>query len=296
MDYIFKAGSCTKGELYDTIINALINAGWKNISSNPEIDGDVMFSTGINGDKKLCFQFNYYDNVSYPMGSASVTAYSTKTTMYQNFAIRFPGSYTPGAVGAAGTVERPKRAWKIFYPINYNAGVGLPPSAVVNYYLYVDKNKLIMATKMADTYSTKWNLFYIGVPDTSYAIGEDSRELLYSSNSLAGLANGAWMSNYPDKALGDVGDTYYATNFLSIAAPRSPNLNAKYFLSDIYVKTDAYGMIAKMDGVYSLNATNIMSGDIVTVGTAQYLIFDLSLQIAGTSCGWPTYAMAIRIQ
>lgn len=297
MAYIFTKGQCAKADLYDMVIKAMTDAGWKDVSGSPTLDGNVMYSTGVNADKALFVQLSPYANVT--NSSANETTYSSRTTNYCNWKARITNNYVPGAnISTPGTYQEAARAWITLMPINtVNANKNtesIPTNALIDYRIFVDKSKVIMAFKASDVYSDKYNMIYIGEPDTLYCNAENGRGMIITSSYNASIfSSSAYMCDYPDATMGSIGDGYYRLSLSAITPTKSPNLNNKYFLSDIYIQAAAYGMIGKLDGIFSLTYSGINAEDTITYNGATYLVIDV-YQIA-TSNGFPTSAIAVQI-
>lgn len=279
MSYIFTPGRCTKGAMYDTIINLLLSAGWQNISSNIA-DGDVLKSTGITGDKSYYLQFfpYYAEGLGISAANYNNPAYNIRTTTsYNDMGVRLCMKYTPGTAGAAGTILRPSQT-VITVPV-VNCPPIVDPSCMLDYCYVVDKNKLIIEIKAPNTLSQQSLLLYFGAPDTLYVKGQDSRNVLVAATSHGVGAHGVlWTSDYPDSSLGSKG-SHYQCDILAMYVPKQPNVNGNFFLAEPYYSSAEVGMIGKLDGVYILPTnTQVNYGDIITVGTSKFKVITTVMQ------------------
>lgn len=322
MAYIFTPGQCTKAQLYDVVLNAMLAAGWQNITSNYATDGDVLYSTGVNGDKSLIINLIPYSgrNASgITASAANDAAYSTRTTTYAYWSFRLEQSYTPGASGTAGTFSHPSRTFN--NPIYLFAGLGpgsnwgatyyagnitFPIDTVMNYYIYVDKSKLILFVKPPDTYSINWSVIYIGLPDTTFAKCDNGRGVICALNWNWW---GAFplMTEYPDDGVVAqlTGTNNYYTALTFVQPTTSPNQNGKYFLSEIYYHNSSYGLIGKLDGILGVSNNGLTTGDTITIAGITYTIINIQTPCAvynvnggswvGPSNSFGFTALAVRL-
>jgi len=283
MSYSFVSGSVKKSEFYDFLLNAMIAAGWKNVSGNTSKDGDVMYSNGVSGTEQIYVQFRpFADN-----GNDSV---SIKKTRVPYMSFRLQPSYTPGASGEAGTVYAASRMWEVFpvfNPCYAAAAVGTEKISIdegIQYYLSVDKDKLILFTKGRPEISPFWQFNYIGLPDSRYYIGDKGRGVVAGSHGGVGNVgsysqDGSMhfiMSEYPDSRDGiNANADRHWFGYTKYIAPCNitPNANNRYFFSEVYIGDDKYGMMGKLDGIYIANSRGLNSGDKVTINSEEYTIF-----------------------
>lgn len=285
MGYKFIKGSCEKSELYDMLINAMLAEGWENITSNYITDGDVMYSTGKNGDKKICIRlFPYFAGTTNAViTEANEKTYSTRTTGAYSMGIQLQKNYTPGSTGEAGVFSDPTRYIMCFTTMTLSTNAAILPDILVEYYLYVDKSKVIIFTKFP---TSDWVMTYMGLADTLYSKCDEGRGTMFISTNFAPYYTGGYigeiptagqilMSEYPDEGGGITLNVkkHYVSNCAYINPLISPNRNDQYFLSELYVQSAQYGTIAKLDGIWGTGAENLNSGDTITVGDKKYLVF-----------------------
>lgn len=282
-DIIFTYGNCQKSQFYDVILNALLAAGWQNVTSNYATDGDVLKSNGISGDKELYMQIVPYNAAQFGVSAGADTSYSMRTKPYAIWAYRQQKKYTPGASGTAGTFSNPSRGFIPFFisPTNgaYSANsASYPIDLTVEYYIHTDKNGLILFSKMPDTYSRSWGMAYYCLPHTLYAKCDGGRgmtAITSNSSSAVWVGNVGFMADYPDDGGGadTSGANYYNVTPLSIRPTTySPNQNGKFFFSEIYTHNDSYGMIAKLDGLLGTFRGGISNGDTLSVDGKNYVL------------------------
>jgi hypothetical protein len=192
--------------------------------------------------------------------------------------------YTPGTTGTAGTFTKAKTifGFYLFNPAasgtNYDVSVlQCPKDTQVDYYIYCDKSRLIMFTKLPNYYSYAWQMTYIGIPDTLYAPFSDGNGVIYFQQptvNQADYASGVPMIEHPDVAQ----TTPVADNVFYFAQPYVmdcfffPTRNNKFFASEVYLYNAAYGFFCKMDGflVTEYYGTGVSSGTKFTIGSDTY--------------------------
>lgn len=302
MAYIFTHGTCKRKDIYDTFVNALISAGWQNISSYPANDGDVLTSTGNTGDKSLVVQLFPYDAGYRGQSVANYnnSSYSIRTGNSDSenhvMSVRFPMKYTPGVSGAAGTILRPSQS--IIRTPLINTGNLVDLNCNVDYDIYADKNRIMFSAKPPNILSTAASFIHLGLPDTQYVKGQDSRGMLYFSSSsyTTGQINYPYTSDYPDISMGSCGDWYQcAWNF--IIPPRTPNVNGTIFMAEPYYQSADIGLIGKIDGAYFVTSSVPYShGDIVTVGSSKFKVLNIANIMSSWGSSIPSGIVLIQIQ
>lgn len=286
MSYIFTGGSCLKKDFYDLVINSMISAGWTNVTSKYATDGDVLHSTGVNGDKDIYLRFAPYSCLQWGAPSAvNDTNYSLRTTTNWGMSVQLQPSYAPGASGVAGVFGYPTREWKEFMmamPINsiyYNSPTAVPADTVVNYYIYIDKSKIILFSKLPDNLSNTYHMNYVGLPDTLYSANDAGRGSVIANTCLGPGSMGnnkIAMCEFPEAGKGKTsGSTHYSVDCYSIQPNTlSPNVKGNYFFSEFYLHHAEVGMISKLDGIYGTISGNLNTGDTVTINGVQYLVMN----------------------
>lgn len=287
MSYNFTSGTIGKTKIYDFILDSLISAGWQNISSDKIIDGDVMFSTGINGDKKIYIQFRPYSG-QIATSQASYNNYHIQLTKYPYMSYRLQPSYVPGASGTTGVFGYPSRYHDDFVIFNTSYYTTNPNTSTIEidegiqYYLHVDKEKLILFTKARTELTKYWQMNYLGLPAEQYSRNNEGRGTTAfttfnpygSSFYYQGIHIN--LSDYPD-----AGDSLNATlphnwpaRFLFTEQPAiTPNMRGKHFFSELYYGDNTYGVMGKFDDIYAANSKDLNSGDKVLINNEEYTIF-----------------------
>jgi len=280
-NYIFTSGMCAKNEIYDLIINSLIAAGWTDISSKASTDYVVLSSTGNTGDKALLLNLRDV-NVA---GSNSV-----KTTNYNTMSYRLQDTYVPGASGVAGTFGRASLAWSLLdiVPTTSTSGT-LAMDTVINYHVYADASKIILALEYPTATGYSPLVFYLGEPDTMYTPETGNKGCLFATTANVPTANGVIICNSPD-SVGTVTSPYALTSY-GMIAPSEPNVSGKRFPSPILYGSATEGYRGKLDGLLVTVGSNILTGDTVTIGSQTY--YALVCQTQGY-VSFPTRALLVR--
>lgn len=283
-DYIFTPGTCLKKDFYGVLKNALLSAGWINITSNYATDGDVLTSPGNTGDKALIIN----------MRSANVkNDYDTATTAYCLMSIRFPTSYTPGAAGVAGTFVRPGGwQWMAIYPATNPANVQLAMDTIYNYKLYVDKSKLIFSIEFPLGLNTNPIFHYIGLPDSIYCDEAGNRGMVWGTTCYSQSATGNVLIADRPNGISSASDVYDIPLLCNLSA-KNPNNSGKFGISDIYYGNSNDGVRGKLDGIFTFPSTGLLTGDTITIGSNVYYAL-ICHQYYNNS--FPSLGIAIRIQ
>jgi hypothetical protein len=148
----------TKGQIYDFLIQKLINAGWQDVASNPASEGNIMFSPGEAGDTEIFIQFLPY-RMDYTPESADVR-YTDKI----HISARLGAGYVPGAPGVSGTWDFVSYAFSYVY-IYKNPLEASAPNCIV--YSYADKDYAVFIIRpptVATLDSLVGNFIVTGLP------------------------------------------------------------------------------------------------------------------------------------
>lgn len=282
-DYIFTSGSCTKSEVFDLIVSKLTTAGWQSVASLATTDYTVLTSAGNTGDKSLVL--NIRDtNIS--------NANSVKTTNYNTMTYRLQTSYTPGTAGVAGTFGRPAQtAWVglDIAPTVVTTGT-LAADTVVNYKVYADLSKIIIAVEYPAATGYNPILIYMGAPDTSFMPQADNSSAIVATSNTTATAASIMVADSPD-GMGTVA-LPYALATSALLPAKSPNNGGKYIVSDIYYGNATEGIRGKLDGILCTLNTSLLTGDNITIGAQTYYVLCCATQ-GNTS--FPSQAILVRI-
>jgi hypothetical protein len=280
-DYVFTPGTCAKKDFYGVITAALLAAGWTNVSSLASTDYEVYTSIGNTGDKELVLNLR--------KGSVATPANDVTTGNWCQFSYRLPTSYTPGASGVAGTFVRPD-VWRDIYIAPVAAAGTLPMDTVYDYKIYADANKVIFSIQFPGGTGYSPILVYMGLPDSLYCTENGNRGMLVGTTVNCSTAAGNFMIADTPSGMGSASTCYIIPNICTLA-PKNPNNAGKYVVSDIYYGSATEGTRGKLDGVVALPLVNVITGDIITIGTCQYYVLNCH-SYGGNS--FPSLALAIR--
>lgn len=277
-DVIFTKGTCLKNQVYQTMIDAFIAAGWKNISSNNATDFDVLQSVGESGDKNLIIQIR-------PTNASN--ANSIVTTDLNVASYRLIESYTPGTAGAAGVVGRTAEAWATLYVVPITTAVaGATP---ITYHINVNKNRMIIVIDTPPSVNLGPVTHYIGHPDTVFVSTPGSRGLLVASSAYA-KATGVHVTNTPGEVAPETvssGRAIYCQ-----LSPRNPNAAGLFAFSEMKYGNATEGYLGKLDGLYPMPAGGASNGDTVSVGDKKFRV--VVNQTVSTN-SFPTSVFVIQI-
>jgi hypothetical protein len=279
-DFIFTTGTCTKSELYSTIINAFVSAGWTNVSSNPTVDFDVLRSPSEAGGRSLTIQLR----------ATNVTNINSIATTDNNaMSYRLVESYTPGTGGTAGTFGRSTtETWTIMYVAPTASAISL--NTTLTYFISVNKNRMIIVIETPPATTLAPVINYIGLPDTLYTAESGSRGVLVATTFGAKSASAVHITNTPSELASE--SVSSVRSVYCLLAPRNPNAAGLYSLSDMKYGSTAESYRGKLSGIYALPTGNINNGDIITQGSKKYRV---TVAASGTT-SFPTLVFAIQIE
>ncbi|HML33869.1 hypothetical protein [Sporomusa sphaeroides] len=281
-DYIFTSGTCLKSEIYDTIINSLVTAGWTNVSSDPTTDFDVLTSPGNTGNKALVLQLR-------PLPAVGTAANNIKTSNFCQASFRLQTSYTPGTEGTAGTFGRTAQAWSDLYIVPVAANGQLPAGTTVKYKVYADASKIIMAIEFPSATSLNPILFYLGAPDSTFVAESGSSSTVFASTSMATTASNLLICNTSD-GIGSVAAPY-AMPVSGFSILKNPNNEGIYFQTGLYYQSATEGIRGMLDGVLCLPNIAVQTGNEITIDGKTY--YQLVCHVQGNN-SFPYPVMLIR--
>ena len=256
-DFVFISETVQKGNLYNRIKEILIENGWRNISSRPSSDGDVFFSEGEDGKRKMTFRMKDY------LGSLTTgnAASGMSNSVNSNIDFYLVKSYTPGTPGNAGVFER--AGVNVMDIRISNANLAL--NATMTIYYHCNKNRLVMVMEYPPRQkSTSGAFFFIGMSDR--LIGRELADTapILSANYIRG-SSGVWATHQADSTRVAPYELTPYTSLVDSATFPGLSLNGEAFFSDIVYGSTVEGIRGVIDGIYVLPA-NIpaQNGDIIT--------------------------------
>lgn len=283
MEYIFQSGSCLKKDLYQLIIDRLKAAGWVDISSLASTDYVVLSSTGNTEDKQLLLNLR-------PIPAAGTAANNVTTSNFSTMSYRLQTSYTPGAAGVAGTFGRPSLAWTDLVLMPTAVATQYAQDTLVNYKVYADKNKIILALEYPAATGFSPIIIYLGQPDTTYMSESKNAGCICATSALATTAGSLTICDSPD-GMGTLAAPY-AIPTKAFLPSKSPNNGNIFITSDIIYDSTTEGFRGKLDGLLCVTNTNVLTGDKhYEKGNEYYTLCCHTL----TNTSFPSQAILVRI-
>ena len=279
-DAIFTPGTCLKKELYQTIINAFLAAGWQNVSSNPATDFDVLTSPGEDGDKSLTIQLR-------PTNTSNGN--SVITTDNNVCSYRLIESYTPGSPGSAGTFGRPSEAWNNLYIVPSTSAVSM--DTPMTYWLHVNKNRLIIVIETPPATGIGPVTHFIGLPDEVMVSEPGSRGLLVASSAYSKGNGVVHITNTPGELAPE--STSSTRTIYCQLAPKNPNSAGRHIMSPMKYGNGSESYRGLLSDLFALPAGSGSTGDIVMEGPKKYRLI---VNQNASYNSFPSTTLAIRIE
>ncbi|MDR1701788.1 MAG: hypothetical protein LBR56_03320, partial [Sporomusaceae bacterium] len=213
---IFESGNVYKKEVYQLVKTKLTEAGWTNVTSNPNTDGDVFISQGEKGNKNLI--------INIKPGNDGSSVETTNSTTCQ---CRLQTYYNPGPTGTAGTFGRPTLGWG-----NWNiCPLGSVENIQFEYKILADKNRFILALIYPPIINQNPTLVYVGEPLTLYNEEGDNTGTIFASTINNPYAQQLYINNKTPN-IGTVTTPYNLITYSTIA-PKNPNASGNYTIAEI---------------------------------------------------------------
>lgn len=279
MDVIFQSEKVLKKDLFPRMISLMESAGWVDVSSRPSTDFIVMKSSGISGDKELCFQIRPTDRSN----RNDVT-----TTSNNMFSIRLIRDYVSNVIGQSGSTTRSNETW---YNVRL-ARTNYPLEDVFTLYYYVDKNKGVFVFEPPDSPHNTSEFFYIGLPTSFINENKNSGLITFATylRSTSSLSDRALVTDNPYVLYKNSYNLNLYTDSLGFNNPSY----STFYLNEINYGNHTEGIRGRVDELYTIrNNSKFVDGDIVKLNEKKYKMF----HIPSTSYGFSsTSGFAIRVE
>lgn len=298
---IFTKGTCKKGDLFLTLIDIMLNAGWQrlNPSSNTSY---LMYSDGTDGQSHMyieLFPYDGYNVIGNPTYDIRNGSGQCSDAMF-----RFVKNYD----ATTGTWDYQCNHMTLpFFPGRYpNASFNNARSYRndfdIDYYYYATKD-VICFVVVPFKYTQLQNLVFVfGKPTESFMQEKTTKE--YSGFMFA--TSGTLLSGAPKKVLVFERAKSFIDNLSAywedvqaIIPPRAPDTDGIFGLSDMFYGISDQGMRGRLAYFYLLPSGGLLDGDIIVVNnngqTEKYRYTQLGAAAYGHS-SFPTDAIAIRIE
>ena len=291
---LFKTGKCRKFEFFDILISEIKEAGWKDISSNPDGDFIVMNSKGEQGDKNLILQIRDWN-----ITNASTS--SVRTTDSSSFGVRMPLGYVPDeGHRVSGVFQRPNTTWNFayVYPVSTNANSAsmYDKNVRIDYAIAADKDNIIyvITPAIATTYGSI--VTFMGLPDERHTLEENSDGCIFASTFGNGYAaNTVSVANNCSEMNVQAADISNRAMKATLAV-HNPNAAGLYALADIGYESTSEGLRGKLNSILFLPNINILNNDVVMDGEHKYKIAICQAVTAFAFNSFPTQAIVYRIE
>jgi hypothetical protein len=263
---ILQSAVMNKGEVYNFLIDQMIAAGWEDLASNPTVEGNVMHSTGTDGNKDI------YVNIRPTSVTAPATAITTATDWRTSTSVgvgaRLMPDYTPGTQGVNGTTSK---AVNFIVGAMFRTVMDIAVAAVPVYY-YVNKELVIFYIRVPDTLSLTTyagGLITFGLPQDDIGDRNPQRDaflILTTGTAASGsqTANTINVINTPPGAA-DTAAILNETLYIN-QPPLSIDFKNRYLPVLVLYGDAVYGYRGILPGIFVLNPNiinSIVEGDIL---------------------------------
>lgn len=270
MDMTFSTGTCTKGNLYSTILTLLKNGGWTAINTKNKNNKtyNAYKSTGETGDKSLVVLF---DKVEVDTTTGNIA----NIKLLKSCSIHNEGG-SAGNTVETWTFDRNKEPFVNFML----APSTLATDAIIEYKYNVNKDRLILILYYPSWTNFKSVVHYIGIPDNVFLDNVGNNELLYASSLMKDdtqvvkseeeteeekkvYRGFSWVIDapygWPVKSTSEKNYSY------TLLPPKSPNASNKYMLSKPYYGTEVYGIRGEFSGLYITKDESIYPKELIKI-------------------------------
>ncbi|PEK46038.1 hypothetical protein COF80_02605 [Bacillus toyonensis] len=274
-EHIFKRFTPLKKDIFNLVINEMLRVGWKQLNEGKPTANDVyvMYSNGNDGKKNIYIELIPYDGRYMEVNTQRLN-YDVRSTVYSDAFYKFCNGYN----NDTGRGITPDESWPTswFRGRNYSdrftsTGPKIAIDTEIEFYLFVDKEKIITCTIPPVSVRTGSAVTYIGV--LGGLMLEEKHEPY--TRALVSYAS-AWSGNYttvnqgltfnrPKGSNETATSQSYRSSWLQIPTGLNPNIDGTFLLLPFYIMSDSYGVRGKLEGIYRTSETNIVSGDILEI-------------------------------
>lgn len=274
-EYIFKGMTPLKKDVFHIVINEMLRVGWKQLNEGKENANDVyvMYSNGNDGKKNIYIELIPYDGRNMEVSSQRLN-FDVRSTTYSDAFFKFCTGYNNDTGRGISPDESWPTSW--FCGRSFDAGVAsngpkINPDVKIEFYIFVDKEKVITCT--IPPVSTKFPpaISYIGALGNLMLTEEHepfTRSLVWYASAYSGnwaAPNQGLTFNRPKGSNQTTATQSYRSNWLQLPTGKNPNIDQFFLLSPFYIYTDEYGVRGKLEGLYKTTDTQIVSGDILEI-------------------------------
>lgn len=299
------SGSCQKQNLMQAIRDAILSPGsnWVEISSNKTNDYKY---TGVMNDG--------YVFKSPPIGTKAQSVFFNLKSMdlsiinpsnaFNNGANHFfmwlADDYIPNDSNGVNGVFTNKTgciAWAFCQADAANCG----PTVLFDYFIDIQDHRIMIIIQRSVLTATTYPQFlYVGYPEPSTNLegANYTNQFILGSNIYNFITpqTGIGQAHWHKASNGNYGKLAVTNCSLNAS---NPNPLGLYLLSPIQITGDGgtgipnTGVLGLLSGIYGLPSTNIVNGDIITIGGDTYQIFNLGQWVLNTlsNVGGPTTGM-----
>ncbi|MFP3415285.1 hypothetical protein SB773_27690 [Bacillus sp. SIMBA_074] len=312
---ICKLHRLERREVFMKIIDEMKKAGWQQLNADaPSKDKIyVMYSSGNDGMKNHSLELRPFDYVS-------TTSKDIVADKYPYHDIRDPANSVTDA--SFRLIERYDKEQDVtfggpgpFYPLCFhqgkttsstNANTISKPIAMVDLYLYVDKDIVIYCVYENDDNlperKGKTVIGLFGIPDELYQ--QEQFSPISSPFSVLVSACPNW---YPTSALVAARSKLIYDGLKSVPVTtfmwdkvflKAPSLEGNIIFTSFFMGDNVDGLRAKFDGLYTYRGSNFVTGDIVEIfqdeEVQKYKLFNTYYSSVWSS--FPDYNIALRVE
>ncbi|NRR17635.1 hypothetical protein [Bacillus pacificus] len=276
-EYIFKSMTPLKKDVFNIVIDEMLRVGWKQLNEGKENANDVyvMYSNGNDGKKNIYIELIPYDGRNMETSSEKLR-FDVRSTTYSDAFFKFCTGYN----NATGRGISPDESWPTswFQGRGYNAGVSsngprFNPDIKIEFYLFVDKEKIITCTIPPVSTTISPAVVYIGSLGNLMLMEDHepyTRSLVWYASSYSGngyTAGQGLTFNRPKGSNETTATQSYRSKYLELPVGRNPNIDQTFLLSPLYIFADGYGVRGKLEGIYRTTDAQIVTGDILEIET-----------------------------
>lgn len=273
-------GTCAKQDVWSTIINIMTNqSGWTQVSNNTAEDAKYFTTSGASDGYIFKSPVNIGTISPQPLYVRMKMISNILTNNYLCIALGTMKNYVAGSAGANGTITgmTPSDTY------GYCNFIGLPTTGTANvdYILCVENHRIILAIGQTTNPSANVSVAYVGFPKqstyievTGFIANIVNTTGCYSNATSTPNMNRPYIVQTP-LLLGG----YFSTSYVvspNLSSITNPNYAGIYSIVPIQIITNATGAnggyLGDFDGLYSVPATNITNGDILTIGGVDHIV------------------------
>lgn len=296
---ILKETIMSRVEIYTFMIEKMIEAGWEDISIDPELHGNIMVSRGqgTNRTHDLIVQMRGWHGATTLTTAQQIAFARTNATdvtidpIAATIGIRALNSYDDGVMLPATSIIRP-------HSLMSASGVNLTNGQKCPVAYYVDESTFLFIIQpdplqVVTDNSLRGNLITFGLPKDKFRTAITNDDMYFASFPMRNTAaSGAGLISPINRGFRGTSNVEIST--VSVSTSNNFSLDRTLGLEKPYMDIPAWGIIGSYYGFYLGPRGMTVTGDIVEINGMDFRFLNLNAGTNQMNFGTPRISYRVR--